>query len=181
MTKQLGKKEKSLLTPEANMDALSGRVQNLKEIEMKLLADSQEFNKVATAAADVGEKDLSQSTAELAMIEQNEIVETSGGSGPSTGNHLSQTKSSDDEGDEKSEVIKEKIIKGAETENVPEVTEEKEPLSKEEEAITPTMDEHKSKAVPPKKEDGEPPVTEKDSSDGNDSNSEDIPLLRDEG
>ena len=43
-------------------------------------------------------------TAELAVIEQNETVETSGGSGPSTGNHWSQTKSSDDEGDEKSEV-----------------------------------------------------------------------------
>ena len=89
VTKQLGKKEKSLLTPETNMDALSGRVQNLKEIEMKLLADSQEFNKVATASADIGEKDLSQSTAELAMIEQNETVGTGGGSGHSTGNHLS--------------------------------------------------------------------------------------------
>ena len=29
VTKQLGKKEKSLLTPEANMDALSDRVQSL--------------------------------------------------------------------------------------------------------------------------------------------------------
>ena len=54
---QLGKKEKSLLTAEANMNALNEMVQSVKETERKLLADNQELNKVATAVANDSERE----------------------------------------------------------------------------------------------------------------------------
>ena len=85
---------------------------------------------------------------------------------------------------EKSEVIEVRIIKGAEIENAPEVTEEKKIPAKQEDAITPYLEVQESKAIleaitpskevqeskatPPKKEETEPPQSEEEKNTNND-------------